>query len=305
ATNNFEYGDLYLLNLIDNFKVPTPPLDDEYYKSVPKSDINEVDILTFGDSFFAEGARVKNVPARLADTLKKKVFFGRSDNILNFLEEQNYQKKDRKYLILEIVERGIPGTFTDYQNILKKKNNIISNIIETVMPINLEQRYTFLFQKGFLTHYIYKELATLKFSIFGYITSITPVYKKDPPWLFYYMDVNDKKTSFYYKFSDDEIKTICDNISDLSIQLKNSYNLDLILLPVPNKYTIYHKLLNNDEYNNFLPRIYSELKKGNVKVCEVYDLFMKSDKELYYPTDTHWNDEGVKIAVTELLKMIN
>jgi hypothetical protein len=305
ASNNFEYGDLYFLNLIDNFKVSTPPLGNEYTNTVPKFDIKTADILTFGDSFFAEGARVKNVPARLVDTLKKKVFFLQSNDILSVLEEQKYQKKDKKYLILETAERRIPSLFTNKQNNFIKKNQSLLNVTQTILPYNIEQKYTFLLQRSFLTHFIYKELATLKFNYFGYITSVTPVYKKDPPWLFYYQDVNDKKTSFYYKFSDDEIKSICDNILDINNQLKEKYNIEFIFLPIPNKYTIYHKILNNDEYNNLLPRIYSELKKRNVKVCNVYDVFMNSDKELYYPTDTHWNEEGVKVTVNELVKFLD
>lgn len=304
AMSNYEYGDLYFLNFIDNFKVPTTPLGDEYYNSIPKSDINSADILTFGDSFFSTGARVKNIPARLADTLKKKVFFIHSSNISSVLEEQNYQKKDKKYLILEIVERNIPNAFAGRQTLINNKNQFTNAIVGFVLSLNLEQKYTFLLQRSILTHFIYKEFATFKFNSFGYITSLTPVYKLNPPWLFYYHDVNDKVTSFYYKFSDEEIKIICDNILELNNLLKEKYNIEFVFLPVPNKYTIYHKILNNDEYNNFIPRICSELKKRNVKVCNLYDIFINSDKQLYYSTDTHWNEEGVKIATSEIVKII-
>jgi len=304
AANDAIYGDLYFLNLIDNFKIPTPPLGDEYYNSVPKTDINDADILTFGDSFFASGARCKNVPGRLADTTKKKIFFSQTNEILKTLEEKNYVKKDKKYLILETVERGIPRIFTGGQNVLAKKNPKLGKIVESLMPLNLEQRYTLLLQRGVISYNIYKELVTMKFNLFGYISSVTPVYKKDPPWLFYYQDVNDKKTSFYYHFTDEEINTICDNIQDLNKKLIDKYNIELIFLPLPNKYTIYHRILNNDEYNNLLPRLYKGLDRRNVKVCKVYDLFMNSEKELYFPTDTHWNEEGVKLTANELVKYL-
>lgn len=305
ASNNFEYGDLYFLNLIDNFKVPTPPLGDEYYNSVPKTEIKDAEILTFGDSFLAAGARVKNVPGRLADTLKKKVFFSQTSEPLEMLENTGFQKGEKKYLILETAERRVPSLFSGGHSKLVKTNPVLVNLMTTVIPVNIEQRYTFLLQKSKATHYIYKELATLKFNLFGYISSVTPVYKKEPPWLFYYQDVNDKKTSFYYKFTDEEIKSICDNIENLSRQLNDKYNIEFVFMPVPNKYTIYHRLLNNDEYNNLLPRIYIELKNRNVKVCNLYDVYMNSGKELYYPTDTHWNEEGVKIAVNEVIKFID
>ncbi len=305
AYKNYEYGDLYFLNYIDNFRIPTPPLEKEYFDSEPKTEINDAEILIFGDSFFAVDARVKNVPGRITETLKKKVFFIRSNDVLSVLEMNKYVKKDRKYLILESVERNIPELLAGRHNIMIQKKSTINDIIEIVKKVNLEQRYTYILQRGFLTHYMYKKLATLKFNLFGYITSLTPVYKKEPPWLFYCQEVDDRKTSFYYKFTDEEITTICDNLLELNNQLIEKYNIDLIFLPIPNKYTIYHKLLNNDEYNNFLPKIYSEMIKRNVKVCNIYDSFINSEKELYYPTDTHWNEEGIKITVSQLLRIID
>ena len=248
---------------------------------------------------------MKNVPGRIADTLKKKVFFTRSHDVLSKLDLKKYQKKDKRYLILESVERSIPELLAGKQNIMIQKKSTMNNIIETVKMVNLEQRYTYILQRGFLTHYIYKKLATLKFNLFGYITSLTPVYKKEPPWLFYCQEVDDRKTSFYYKFTVEEITTICDNLQKLNDQLIEKFNIELIFLPIPNKYTIYHKLLNNNEYNNFLPKIYSEMMKRNVKVCNIYDSFMNSEKELYYPTDTHWNEEGIKITVSQLLRIID
>lgn len=303
--NLFEYGDLYLLNLVDNFNIATPPNSPSYIKSSKQPDINNADILTFGDSFFGGGARGKSFPERLSDTLKKKVFFMDSSEPLTILENMNYVKKERKILIFEIAERRIAEVFSKKHSVQSKNKQFILSIAETIYPFNIEQKYTFLLQRSFLTHYIYNKLSTFKFNEFGYITYITPVYKLDPPWIFYYQEVNDKKTSFYYKFSDNEINDICDNISDLTKQLNDKYNIEFIFLPIPNKYTIYHTVINNDEYNNLLPRIYTGLKNRNVKVCEVYNTFLESKLELYFPTDTHWNGDGVNLTLYELLKIIN
>jgi hypothetical protein len=305
SASSFVYGDLYILNLVENFNTATPPVYPSYIKSEKQPKINEADILTFGDSFFAGGARRKHFPERLSDTLHKKVFFMDSSDPLTILNDSNYQNKNAKYLIFEIAERRIPEVFSKKHSAVSRNRQYFSSILNIIYPYNLELKYTFLLQRGLVSHFIYKELATFKFNSFGFISSITPAYIENPPWLFYYQEINNKSTSFYYKFTDEEIKTICNNRVDLSAQLKEKYNLDLLLLPIPNKYTIYHKLLNNDEYNNFLPRIYAELEKRNVKICEVYDSFMKSNKILYYPTDTHWNDEGVNVTMTELIKTLN
>ena len=153
-------------------------------------------------------------------------------------------------------------------------------------------------KRSYLTTFIYSEIATIKFDLFKNITSLTPVYLKNgkDSWLFYYDQVNDNKTSFYYKHSQAEMDSICDNMSDLAYELKKKYNMTLVYLPMPAKYTLYHTVINNDEYNQFLPRLYDGLKKRNVNYINVYNDFCNSDTLLYYHTDSHWNQKGIDIA---------
>lgn len=303
-SESLEYGDLYFVNLIKNFKIHLSAVKKNHNPSELQPDINKADILTFGDSFFADNPKFNSVPERLIDSLKKVVYFSQNGNPLVVLENNNYQKKDKIFLIFESCERFIPTAFIPKQKNLSKKTISLLPVIENIYPYNIESRYTYLMQRSFLTYDLYSALATFKFNAFGYINSVTPKYKKNPPWLFYQQEVDNNKTSFYYNFSNDEIKIICDNIETMDKQLKDTYNIDFIFLPVPNKYTIYHNIINNDKYNDFLPRIYTELRKRNVKVVELYDAYIESKRELYFPTDTHWNDEGINIAMSLLLKTI-
>ena len=119
----------------------------------------------------------------------------------------------------------------------------------------------------------------------------------DVPWLFYHDQVNEEMTSFYYDFTEYEINLICDNIEKLAAELKVKYNIYLILLPIPAKYTVNHHHLNNDKYSNFLPKLYKELDKRGIKHIKLYEEFMNSDELLYHKTDSHWNEKGIELTL--------
>jgi hypothetical protein len=123
--------------------------------------------------------------------------------------------------------------------------------------------------------------------------------------LFHEEEVDNSNTSFYYQFSDDEINTICNNIADLAQQVREKYNLYMVFMPIPSRYAIYHVVLNQDSYNNFLPRIYEGLEKRGVPVIKLYDVYKNSEEILYYGTDTHWNKKGLDIALDETLKVLS
>jgi hypothetical protein len=117
------------------------------------------------------------------------------------------------------------------------------------------------------------------------------------PWLFIHDSVNDQNTSFYYHHTDSDINNICNNIEDLAQKLHNEFNIHLVFIPIPAKYTLYHTKINNDKYNNFIPRLQRGLKQRNVSYIDLYSEFTKADQLLYYGTDAHWNEKGMKLAV--------
>jgi hypothetical protein len=79
----------------------------------------------------------------------------------------------------------------------------------------------------------------------------------------------------------------------------------MIFLPIPSKYTIYHKVVNDDPYNKFLPRLFAGLEERDVPYIDLYSEYIKHDEILYYGTDTHWNQKGVDIALVKLVEKLN
>lgn len=316
---NTKWGELYYFNYIKHFReknLPPAAIKYRFTKKHPK--LNQAEILTFGDSFF-DYSRMETFPEQLGDSLHKKVYYARMDRPLSYLQEHKYHTHEPKPLIYETAERYIPTRFTiPHKTTFVKVNRgvfrkALANIRDFIFPKNQEKLYDVLLNRSFFTNAIYTNIATFKFDTWGYVPRTTPIYslKYDEPWLFYYEETNDEETSFYYNFSQKEIDTYCDNIADLANKLYNNYNLEMVFLAIPSKYTIYHKLVNNDQYNNFLPRIYEGLAKRNVPYVDVYHDFVASKDILFYGTDTHWNPEGLKIAlqntihVLDTLKIIN
>lgn len=314
-----KYGEQYYSCYIDHFKENLPEPVDKYRLSNRNPSLEDADIIAFGDSFF-DFSRQKTVAERLHDSLNLLVhaeagFLETKEWYpLYYLNENKYQNEKERILIYEVVERNIHDRFMLPHQLSmneKQKDEIPGSFIfretrDFIFNKSSEKLFTVLLQGSYLTNWIYCKIATLKFDLFGYISARTPIYsldKFDVPMLFYDITVNDKPTGFYFDHTDKLIKTYCDNIIDLSEKLMDNYNLKLILVPVPNKYTIYHDKMNpGTEYGNFLPRFYVELDSRNISYINLYEDFKASDSMLYYGTDAHWNKSGVDIAVNNILR---
>jgi len=312
-----KYGELYYFNYISQFKEDLPSPIRKYRFSEKHPDPSKADILMFGDSFL-DISRQVTLPERLADSLNAKVFFHRflAPQLANpfcAMAEYNLKPDSTKIVVYQTVERNIPMKFEEpyHDSICPETENpsgesAVDRVASEVFPDNTEEMYRQFLKRSIFTTGLFATNAQVKFDLFGYISSLTPVYKtSNRPWLFFHKQMGDEPGSFYYNYTEVEIERYCDNIAFLADELKEKMNMEMVFLPVPNKYTIYHTVVNNDPYNDFLPRLYAGLKKRNVPCVELYDDFLNAQDTLYYGTDTHWNKNGVDIALHNLVETIN
>lgn len=307
------YGELYYFDLNKLFReenMPTATAKHQFSQRQP--DINDAEIFTFGDSFF-DISRANQFPSVLAQKLGKKVYFGYDDYPLRHLHANGYTDKRPKVLIMETVERFIPRKYSKPRDTLfvhaKRKPSIVDNIRELkniVFYTKSEIHYDALLKRSFLTTAAYSEISTLKFRLFGYISSFTPVYHLNDtiPWLFGHDEVNTDNTSFYYPHTQKDIDNMCNNIKHLSDLLKEKHNIHLVFLPMPAKYTIYHKNINSHKYNNFLPKLQEGLKARGVAFIDAYTELKNTNDLLYYGTDAHWNEKGMRFTVDLTIKYL-
>jgi|WetSurMetagenome_2_1015567.scaffolds.fasta_scaffold04588_6 hypothetical protein len=311
-----KYGDLYYFSCVADFKVPFENHYPKYRLSDRNPEIKDADILTYGDSFFDLSFQ-QNVPELLSDSLNKKVFsyVTRDYNRANpfcLLNNSGYSKNATgKVIIYETVERNIPEKFkTAFNkyciNDVPAKITWFRQAVYFVFRENSENMYDMLLRLSYPTAKAYSMISTLKFNIFGYISPLTSKYSTKPdPWLFHEREYSNQPGGYYYQYSDQEISTYADHILELKNNLQQKYNLNMIFMPIPTKYTICHKVINTHPYNNLLPRLYMELDKRGVLCIKLYEKFNNAPCDLYHGTDTHWNPKGVNMAMEELLKSIN
>jgi hypothetical protein len=309
------YGELYYFSCISHFREDLPMPSYKYRLSEKNPSLNDAAMVAFGDSFF-DFSRQKTVAERISDSLQVGVHAVNAWYPLDYLHEKNYRGNRPKVMIFQIVERNIHSRFSNPHPL----NNFISNpqensikkslkdLKDKIFLKNSDELYTMLMKGSYFTSAFYSMISTLKFNLFGYISSQTPVYDLNnlgPPTLFYYRTVDNSPTSFYFDHTDELISRYCDNIEDLASKLKNHYQIDMIFLPVPNKYTIYHEKINpQDKYDEFLPRLYKALEARKIPFVDIFHEFRKSKDFLYYGTDTHWNEKGVDITVKKILEQL-
>jgi hypothetical protein len=102
-----------------------------------------------------------------------------------------------------------------------------------------------------------------------------------------------------------------DNVNNIKKVLSEKYNLQLVYIIIPNKYSIYRDILPEQKsYINFIPLITEKLKKRNVKTEDLYSIFIEyrkkfPDKLLYYGSDTHFNEIGQEIFINVIQNLIS
>jgi hypothetical protein len=311
-----QYGDLYYMGCIADFREKYPEKVRNFRLSEKHPTIQKADILTFGDSFFAFSFHT-TLPERIADSLHQTVYSNITfdptrANPFCVLGKENFQTPDSaKYLIYESIERNIPARFSEpYPIVCPEPGKSISAktdkfINKYIFKSSSEALYSVLLKNSYFSKNSYSAISTFKFDLYQYITASTPKYKTgDIPWLFYDKELGTNPGSFYHQVTDEEINTYCENIELLAKNLKEQYNLNMIFVPIPNKYTIYHKEVNNDQYSNFLPMLYEQLTKRNIQYVDLYHPFTESDDVLYWGTDTHWNLKGVNIALEKTVEKL-
>lgn len=313
---NTEYGELYYRNnFIRDFQEKNlPPCLPKYRHTNKHPKIEDADLLIFGDSFL-DFSRMVTLPERMADTLGKKIYYQRmidDHRPMVYLQKANYSNTEPRVVIYETSESFLDFRFRNKHDTVytpdprSRIRKMLASTRDWIFTKESELKYSVLLQRSIFSNWFYTEVATFKFRKFGYITESTPVYSLnyDIPWLFYADDTDPDISFFYHNYTHEEIDTICNNIAHLSAFLKRHYNLEFVFLPIPAKYTIYHKLVNNDQYSAFLPRIYEGLHQRGIPVIELYDVYRNHPETLYYGTDTHWNKKGMEIALDSTLNAI-
>ena len=304
SDQNYSGGDLYNYSGLNRFK------ENRIRIPLENSTIcNGSDMIIKGDSFFNTGWDSSPVPNYLQKISGKNIFYhsttGSEITPLEYLEKFSCRNGETRFFIWETIERNsitrVVDLESDFSNRSKKgtvsiwakiKNNLFyQDDIEFFIKNNLFFRAISLWFKN------------LAFEWFGIIDSKTPLYLDDPNMLFYENEINFNKNKHKLSYID----KIANNIAKEADVIKDRYNLTLVFLIIPNKFSIYgEQILGEDEHDDFIPKLQTALELRGVSYVDVYDAFKNYQREhpnelLYYAGDTHYLPVGKKILIDELI----
>ena len=130
----------------------------------------------------------------------------------------------------------------------------------------------------------------------------------DDGWLVYTAENDIEDYQKIGLFSDEQLAVFQQNLDALS-EVYAERGIELIVVIVPNKNTIYPErvpahipVLGNESR---LDQVIAYLRThGNEQIIDLRPdlLAAKQEREMYYATDTHWNDYGAYIAYARLLE---
>jgi hypothetical protein len=310
-----KYGENYYNSgLISYFREDMPRATYKFRFSDQNKPPQEADVLMFGDSHF-DFNRQPTFAERIADSLGIKVYLNRMErpykgNILAYLNDIDYQDKNRKLVFYESSERYvIDRSSFEYQDrgIVKYYNPVrqtFKNIKDKIFNQGTDNLYNTFLKKSYLTSGIYSWVTTAKFNIFNYMNQQIQDYVIDEEkgsWAFHQEPVT------YYNredISDSLIVACAQNIQKMQKKLSEQYNLELVYMILPEKYTMYNLKNTVSPYHQFVPRIHKEFERLGIPYINLFYDFSRKNDVLYYRTDTHWNPKGVDIAVKNALEFI-
>jgi len=297
------YGDLYTIGEIDAFRFPITGVS-----SNEKDTIDSAKVIAMGDSFLGIKFGSKVLPNELEDDIKLPVYGVpvTIEDPLKYLESIHYQKGAKKIIIVESVERevvsralsyGTPAATASADWSLKKEIDDIDYAIFDMTDVD------YFFKHNIFINPVRLFLKNLNFSLLGRMDSRIGAYSLQPPMLFYFEEVNFDKNLHNTELA----PKVADNIKKLANTLQQKYNLEMIYVVIPNKYTIYNDLDKQGSYNGFMPRLQTELAKRQINYVDLYSDYMANrngSQLLYYPNDSHFTPWGKKILADELTKKI-
>lgn len=298
-------SDLYAMSELDRFK--------ENISLVKRSEtiaMEESEILTLGDSFFNSNLGSDQFASELANrggykvcNMQSSTFADPQGRPLEYLKSIGYKAGKKRILILETVERAA----------ISRSNTYNAAYLPSVNPLVAKSQSLFrnedveyFFKKNFIVRPLIGCLKGIRFRFFGIVDKSIGAYSENPDMLFFKDEVQFDR----YPKSAATIDSVAESISLLSEKLKKLYDIDLVYVVIPNKYSIYGDFSDKGyRYDGFIPLLTEKLTARGVRNVDLYSVYLNGRKSgkplLYYSSDTHYTALGKSLLVDACIKVIN
>lgn len=309
AKRNPDYGDLYNLSRVSRFNDKPPA---EMMPAGANAAVNDAGLIVIGDCFAFVAFGQNPVYELLADRIGQPYYFSKYDNPYTVLRKAGIRKKEPRPLVLLVAERTLVSRFgSPLAPIVEaaapgtRRARLLPNRLHAAFDLvfkDTRNRHRYFIINFPPTAFLYNAVMDLRFRLLQRIAPETALFSLTPPMLFHQEEIDD----FRRGHTDAQIKAVAANLAALGADLKTKWNLELLLMPVPNKITLYHRMADPATvYDRFLPRLYEALDGLDVKTIKLFDEFYRHKEGLlYYASDTRWNAKGIAIGLDKADKAL-
>lgn len=314
TSQDYQYGDLYRLSKVHRFKpdspLPTGSLANKDSIDVATSSAPTKNLLFFGDSFgfcdWGRGPLHRQLSEKMGQT-----FFSVYNNNHNAIWRDPYSllasdagNSQPRVMVFQIAERLITSRFLAPDSVGASPAPVPPagklKQFRAAMFEGTEAKHEMILKHCAVTSPLVELWNSAMYEGFGKLPKETPVCSVRPSMLFF----RDEVECFRMTHGDDMIATLVANISRFDQELWERFHCRLVFLPIPNKFTVYSRWVDERPYDQFLPRLCEALREKGVNIVDLLPRFREEKQLLYWPTDTHWNNEGIKLATEEALRVI-
>lgn len=285
-------GDQYRMCDLDRFREKIPVV-----RPGPNPPLEEAEVMTLGDSFFNSALGSDKFANELGKKLGLKIhnlstddFFEPQSYPLSYLEKIGYQGGRKRILILESVERSVLERAEKYDTVGVATSNRIDALAFKVLKNN---DIEYFFKQNVLVKPVGNWLKNFRFQYLNIVDKSIGAYTLDPDMLFYQRDLEFDRM----KKSEALLDSTADSIAKLAETLKSRYDIELVYLPIANKFSVYHGWVPGAKpYDDFMPRLCRKLTERGVVNLDSYTLYSHYNKPemplLYFASDTHYTAHG-------------
>lgn len=300
--DGYQFGDLYRLSHLPQFKQPLPECSNP--SSPQKSISKKLNIYLVGDSF-TDDFRVS-----------KKDIVG--DNYYrvhwNSLLHITLDTSAINVVILETVERHFRENFrtadlhqlipdTTHFEVLPQNSGTAMQKIDRLFNADLtEERLKLILSNSPVVRWAQECKARFDYNFFNRLDPAVAI-SNDKKHLAYHLDTDSTLiNSSFQAIRDSEIDTLINNANSIQENLlKMGFN-HVVLSIIPNKATIV--MPDYGKYNHLIERIY-EHPKLRVPFVDVLRDFQQLGKEAYLLGDSHWNCPAQGIWLSKTNSRVN
>ncbi|MGA9116887.1 MAG: hypothetical protein WB626_08940 [Bacteroidota bacterium] len=314
----YDGGDLYRFAKVLHFKTDLPAAQPE------EEDLTVVDpdtaaVIIIGDSFLESCRGHRPFPAMLSEALGRPVRPVYAGYAMEFFDPVYFCSRHRldpgrpRVVVLERVERYVIPTYgarrdtaeAAYEETAGESTETGWTLMRRRWFTDAGRNHEVFLTSSALTWPLVELWNTFRFMTLGQISEETPVYSLDPPFLFEREETEPGLvTSFTYPKPDSLVDAVARVIGEMGSVLRSRYNAELVFMPVPGSYTLYHRFVTPEAYDRFLPRLCRAVERKGVRTIPLYEVFRASPDPVYLPTDTHWNARGAGLALAEAVRVI-